>query len=155
MKKFTSKNNVSIYLHPEASHCHRNDLIEEVLNQIVVDGSFIRKTINLGRIIGKDHLVETRPDDEIVFFDRGRGYASRFTLSQEAKDTSLATVIIAQCDASDGPEWNGKHVLITLFEGDPGMPEPYGRNEGNHECIAFWETHALVPTAEERRKMEL
>ena len=81
------------------------------------------------------------------------GYESRMVLGREPEDTSKATTIIAKCGPEDGEEWNGKYVLVTLFEGDPGMPEPYGRNENNQEAIEFWKNHALVPTDDEMKKI--
>lgn len=76
-------------------------------------------------------------------------FKSRMVKNREAEPTSLASVIVAKCDDNDGPEWAGKYVIITLFEGDPGMAEPYGRYENDEACINFWKTHALVPEEEQ------
>ena len=81
----------------------------------------------------------------------GRSQESVFALNREGEDTDKATVVIAKGGPEDG-ELDGKLVLVTLFEGDPGMPEPYGRND-NEECRKFWDTHALVPTTRERLEM--
>ena len=150
-KYYVTKDNIKIFIHPEASHSHRCDLDEEAISKITIGGRpFIRETIDLGRVVGKDHLIETNEQDKIVYLERSnRGYKSRMVLDRQAKDTSLVTAIIAKCGDEDGPEWTGKYVLITLFEGDPGQPEPYGRNAGNTEAIEFWRNHALVPTPEE------
>ncbi len=149
-KVFISKDGVEVFVHPTESHPHRWDLVEEVVRQITIgDRVFVLETIDLGRIIGVDHLVETSEKDEpnIFYKERRKGtnFKSRMVKNRDAEPTSLASVIIAKCDDNDGPEWTGKYVLVTLFEGDPGMSEPYGRYEHDEDCINFWKTHALVP----------
>ena len=74
-------------------------------------------------------------------------------MNREPDETSIVSVVIAKGGPEDGV-YEGKMILVTLFEGSLGMPEPYGRNAGDEACIAFWQTHALVPTDEERRKIE-
>ena len=158
-KFYVSKDGVNIYIHPEASHIHRPDLASEVISKIKIgDEVFLRETVDLGRVIGVDHLVTTTSADEdsIVHFERrpGSGYKSRMVLKRNPKETSKITAVIAKCDDNDGTAWSGKYVVITLFEGEPGMPEPYGRNENNRECVEFWKTHALVPTEDEMQMMQ-
>lgn len=153
---FTTNDNKKVYLHPQASHSHRPELNEEVLSKINIgDNTFIKEVVDLGRVIGKDHLVETTEEDKIVLLDRGRGYPSRMVIGRDPENTTKATVIIAKCGPEDGEEWDDKYVLITLFEGEPGEPEPYGRNENNQNAIEFWKTHALVPTEEEKIRLSL
>ena len=70
MINYSSKNGVKVFIHPEVSCSHRPDLDKEVISKINIDGcSFIRETINLGRVIGKDYLVETEDTDEIVYYN--------------------------------------------------------------------------------------
>ena len=150
MNSYMTKDGVEVVVADGVSHSHRDDLNEEVISKLVAgDQPFIRETISPGRIIGKDHLVERGDDDDLYFHSRnGNEHKSVFALNREAVDTDKATVVIAKGGPEDG-ELEGKMVLVTLFEGDPGMPEPYGRND-TEECRAFWETHALVPTEKER-----
>lgn len=150
MESYMTGDGIEVFSVEGASHSHREDLNSEVISKLTAgDRPFIRETVSLGRNIGKDHLVERRDDDEIYFHSRnGNEHKSVFALNREAEDTDKATVVIAKGGPEDG-ELEGKMVLITLFEGDPGMPEPYGRND-TEECRAFWETHALVPTEKER-----
>lgn len=158
-KFYVSKDGVNVYIHPEASHIHRPDLAFEAISKIKIgDEVFLRETVDLNRVIGVDHLVTTtiQDDGRIVYFERrpGSGYKSRMVLKRKPKDTSKVTAVIAKCDDNDGTAWSGKYVVITLFEGEPGMPEPYGRNENNRECIEFWKTHALVPTEDELQMIQ-
>ena len=153
MRSYITKDGVEVIVADGVSHSHREDLNEEVISKIVVgDQPFVRETISLGRTIGKNHLVERKPGDELYRYARnGRSHGSVFALNREGEDTDKATVVIAKGGPEDG-ELDGKLVLVTLYEGDPGMPEPYGRND-NEECRKFWDTHALVPTARERLEM--
>ena len=141
---------IEVYSHPEG-HPHREDLLEETLKKISVNGaSFVRETVDLGRVIGKDHLVETNSDSVIVYRQRGnRAGLSRMVLNQKADDTSKVTIIICKCDDSE-PEYAGKYVVVTNFEGQPGEREPWDNSlKNNPETLArsqkFWATHALVP----------
>jgi len=146
----TTKDGINIYRHPEG-HPHREDLLAETISMIDTAGSpFIRQTIDLGRVIGKDHLVETDHNSVIVYRKRGNraGY-SRMVLNQPAADTQYVTIVMCRCDDSE-PEFSGKYVVVTLFEGKPGEREPWdksvqGKPEAIARCKAFWATHALVP----------
>lgn len=152
-----SKNNIEIFAHPD-SHPHREDLISEVLSLITLpeDNTFFRATVDLGHIIGKDHLVKTYPGDNIVYLRRGnRAGESRMVL-KEAADTSFVTIICCVCskDETTPDELVGKWVIVTLFEGQPGEREPWDRAcQNNPELKAkseeFWANHALVPTEDE------
>lgn len=148
---YKTKDGIEVHEIRGVSHSHRTDLNEEALGMIEIGGrGFVRDVISFDRIIGHDHLVETKDGDEIARMSRnGNEYETRFVMNKEAEPTDKATVIIAKGGPEDG-DLEGKYILVTLFEGDPGMPEPYGRNEGNPDCISFWENHALVPTPEQR-----
>ena len=144
-----SGDGVPIYNHPEG-HSHRPDLDSETICKININGrDFVKETVNLGRSIGYDHLVKTHYGDEIVFHQRGnRPYKSRMVLNRDATQTENVTIIICKCGKEDG-ELSGKYALVTLFEGEPGMPEPYGFHKDDDGCIQFWKHHALVPTEKE------
>lgn len=51
-----SKNGIEVFSHPEG-HSHRPDLNAEVISKIELptDRTFVRTTVDLGRVIGKDH----------------------------------------------------------------------------------------------------
>lgn len=153
---YKTKDGIEVYEIDGVSHSHRGDLNKEALEMVEIGGrGFVRDVVPFGRTIGVDHLVETKDGDEIATMSRnGNEYETRFVMNKEAEPTDKATVIIAKGGPEDG-DLEGKYILITLFEGDPGMPEPYGRNEGNPECISFWENHALVPTPEQREMIEI
>lgn len=162
---FTSKNGVQVMIHPD-SHPHRMDLVEEVVSLMTVptDGSTIyRETVDLGRVIGVDHLVELKDGCKVyetrrpIFNGDGtiRKYRDGVTpmvLNQEPADTTQMTIVI--CVAREPEEFVGKWVVVTMFEGAQGMPEPWdAKCKDDPELKAasrkFWATHALVPTERE------
>ena len=159
-----SANGIEVFEHPEG-HSHRLDLNEEAISKIElpVDSTFVRTTVNLGRIIGKDHLVETDEHDTIVWLRRGNRPGKSRMVLKEADDTSMVTVVLCVCnEPADNPAsaLNGKWVLVTLFEGKPGEREPFDKAfadsknpEGLKKAKEFWSCHALVPTEEELEKI--
>ena len=161
-----SANGIQVFEHPEG-HSHRPDLDKEVISKIElpVDGTFVRTTVDLGRVIGKDHLVETDKYDTVVWLQRGNRPGKSRMVLKEADDTSMVTVILCVCnEPEDNPAsaLNGKWVLVTLFEGEPGEREPFdrafadGKNpEGLKKAEEFWSCHALVPTEEELAQIEI
>lgn len=153
-KNMKTADGIAVFTHPSESHSHRPDLDAEAVSKISVNGRpFVVETVDLGRVIGVDHLVPVTEEDEIVLYKRGRRpYESRMVLGLEPVETSQVTVIICRAGAEDGPEWDGKYVLVTLFEGQAGRPEPYG-NDDVPENREFWARHALVPTDEELEDM--
>ena len=154
-KTLVTADGIEIFRHPTESHSHRPDLDAEAVSRVSIDGRFfVCETVDFSRTIGFDHLVETTDADEIVLYKRGsRSYESRMVPGRKAEPTSQVTAIICKCGPEDGEEWDGKYVLITLFEGDPGRPEPFGKDDVP-ENRAFWARHALVPTDEEFADMK-
>lgn len=155
----TSINGINVYCHPEG-HSHRPDLDAEAISKIMLpkDNTFFRGTVDLGRVIGKDHLVETEEGDTIVYLQRGNRPGKSRMVLKEADDTSLVTIIACVAREEEGTpaELVGKWILVTLFEGEPGEREPFDHSfknnpEGKAAAEAFWAKHALVPTEEEMK----
>lgn len=161
----TSANGIKVFQHPE-SHSHRPDLDQEVIGRIELptDNTFVRTTVDMGRVIGKDHLVKTNDHDIIVWLQRGNRPGKSRMVLKPADDTSLVTVILCVCnEPEDNPAsvLNGKWILVTLFEGQPGEREPFdrafadGKNpEGLRKAEEFWACHALSPTYEELHMLD-
>lgn len=153
-----TKDGITIYQHATASHSHRPDLDAEAISKIEINNrGFIRETIDMGRIIGVDHLVEVGTQEVCAYLRRGnRPGESKMVLTKEAQPTSFVTIII--CQDRDPGETQGKYCLVTLFEGQPGEREPFDTNiQNNPEALKasqdFWAHHALVPTNEERKQI--
>ena len=159
-----SKNGIAVY---DASsiggHVHQTiaHIIAEVIGKVELTGTFVRTTIDMGRIIGKDHLVCTDDSAEIVMWRRPTGNGtlrageSRMVMNMEAEDTSMVTIIL--CVAHEG-DFNGDWVVVTAFEGKQGEREPWDASlktdEQKRAAADFWACHALVPTDEERKLIE-
>ena len=158
-----TSNGTIVFAHPEA-HPHRLDLAAEAISKMVIpsgpadptDRAQTRhcETIDLGRKIGKNHLVELQPGDATTMFERGdRGYKSHIAIFRKATpETKITSVCI----------WDGEKehwVLWTNFEGEEGLPEPdcerYNQmsEEEQYECDKFWDTHALVLEGKEKEQM--
>jgi len=154
---FKSLNGTNVFAIEEA-HPHRLDIAGEAIAKMVVpvapadpsdrNQTRICETLDLGRVIGKNHLVEVDDNDLTFMWDRGRGYESHMALKETEDETRITTVLF--WDAG-----NTRWVLWTNFEGVEGLPEPGSDryNKGSDEfkalCREFWRTHALVPTEEE------
>ena len=139
-----------IYRHPD-SHSHRPDLDAEAIASVIIPegSSFHRQAVDIGRTIGVDHLVETTEEDEIVYIRRGsRSGESRMVLNRSPKETTKVFVVLCKNNDEADPLF-GEWCLVTLFEGEPGLPEPWSRGGDTEEAKAFWANHALVPTDEE------
>ena len=151
-----TKNGVPVFSHDEA-HPHRMDLAEESIGMLTVpetpadpaDRSQTRhcEVLDMGRVIGKNHLVETDEDDAVFFAKRDdRPYPSRMVLKETADETRLTVVLFYA---------EGKWILWTNYEGEDGLPEVgcdrynNGTPEFQQKCREFWATHALVPNENE------
>lgn len=171
-----SKNNIEVFDHPE-SHLHFDgDLLSEVIGKVNLEGTFHPlETIDMGRIIGEDHLIETDKWSPVLHMARPARYdengdvvsirpgESRMTF-EPAEPTRFISIGLCVCDEENDPNGlNGKWCIFTVFEGKPGEREPWdrafadGKNpEGLQKAIEFWEgtesspAHALSMTKQER-----
>ena len=157
-KSFTSKNGIEVFVHP-TSHIHNEAILEETIANIELptDSGFIRTTIDLGHVIGYDHQVKRREDAKVVMIQRGnRAGLTPIVINQLPEETSLVTFVA--CVDTDPDEFQGKWCVITCFEGEQGMPEPWDRKcENNPElkakCQKHWEENALTGTETEIRQV--
>lgn len=160
-------NGVEIYARANGElHYHRPDLHVEALSKITLpeDRGFVLTTIDMGYVIGIDHLVETTKDDIIVYLRRGnRAGETRMVLNREGNPTTFVTAVLCKGQAGDPdtiPGTEGKWVLATLFEGLPAEKEPWDRAfenadideaaaEAKRGCEEKWAKCALVPAEKE------
>lgn len=130
-----------------SSHIHNgiNDsLLAEAISKLSPEGGFIRTTVDLGRVVGKDNCVATTGAHHIVFARReGRRGLTRFTKSQVAVPTRLISIVISR-DKDNGGRW----TLITAFFGQLAPREPWDQGIQNDAeratSVSFWNSHALV-----------
>lgn len=162
MKLGESKNGVTVYQHP-TSHVHIDKtLVTEVISKLTIEGGYHFETVDMGRVIGNDHLIETSENTPVFYAVRPYSYEplklrngeSRMTWNN-AKPTPYIT--IGLCVDTDPDELQGKWCIFTVFEGKPGEKEPWdrafedGKNpEGLKKAEEFWANHALSCTEQER-----
>lgn len=165
MNSYTSKNGIQVFVHPTGSHPHRFDILGEAISLINIpdDRGYYKETVDLGHIIGFDHLVELNDDAMVyemhrpIFNEDGtikeyRKGTSPMVLNQLPNETSRVTVVM--CVDRDPDELQGKWCIITLFEGEEGEPEPWNDRVKNDpaqlaKSIDFFATHGFVPTERE------
>src|SRR3989344_3963702 len=123
----------------EVSHLHASAEahLAEALTRIDSLGrGQIKKTVDLGRVIGRSNCVSTSEDDEIVFAQRvNRPGLSRFVKNREPKPTSRLTVKLHRLA-------DGKYEVRTAYIGDAGVAEPWDE-DAKADSIPFWSAHAL------------
>lgn len=113
------------------------ELLPEVLGLIDSDGVDFVATVNLERVVGLSHCVETQPGDCVVYRVRGeREWATRFVLDREPEPTSLVTVVLVE------GAWTG-YVLVSAWFGPVVPPEPEDPR-ATPESESFWASHALT-----------
>ncbi len=126
------------------SHVHEG--VREYLNRLFAatdsrNQDFIPRTMDFRSLIGLSTVVDTYPDDEIIFARRpGRKYPSRFVLNRQAQWTPYITAIIGRRGLT--------YDLITAYFGESAPREPWGRERATRLEREFWDTHAFVMGAE-------
>lgn len=140
----TSSNGLIVYYDPVSSHAstHLSDtphlltMVREILQQIEVRDNILAKSFDLGRIVGKQDLVETDKDDRIIYAKRrNRETYTRFCLSRQPIPSSVVTLIIERK--------NNIALLASAWIGPLAPPFPGDENEVP-ESRQFWSRHALA-----------
>ena len=128
------------------SHLHgpvKELLIEAFATIQAQDREVIIEEIDLGRIVGKRHCVETKPDDEIVFARRKhRKGLTRFVIGREPEECSSIVVILKRDEYSD------TYFCLSAYIGTHSEPEPWDAY-ATPESEAFWQTHAMILDADQ------
>ncbi len=123
------------------SHMHSGvaPLLPEALAWIESrDRNVIIEEIDLGRIVGKKHCIETTENDRIIFDQRpGRKGLTRFVLDREPEDCSSVSVILKLDDHAD------IYICLSAYIGTRSEPEPWDAY-ATPESESFWTNHALV-----------
>ena len=123
------------------SHLHGPvaELLPDVFGKIhAQERLMIVEQVELGRIVGKKHCVETREGDQIVFATRvNRKGPTRFVIGREPEDCTSVVVILKLDDYSD------TYVCLTAYIGTYSEPEPWDRYS-TPRSEAFWKHHAMI-----------
>ena len=123
------------------SHLHGPvaEFLEEVFGKIHArDREIIIEQIELGRIVGKRHCVETKKADQIVFATRrNRKGPTRFVIGREPEDCSSVVVVLKLDNYSD------TYVCLSAYIGTYSEPEPWDRY-ATPQSEVFWQRHAMI-----------
>ena len=150
---FVTKNHVEVSLYSEfaahmAAHLDvKMEDIAEAVSKVEYNGAFFMAPIDLGHVVGVNHLIR-RPADEMVQMLRRKGRAGKTpcVFHQVAPATSKLVVGIAHDE--------GKDVVFTAFYGELSPREPWDDSIQNNpellkESKDFWATHALIVTKDQ------
>ena len=126
-------------------HIHKGlePLLPEVLSKVsdtdANSEGLIIKTVDVGRVVGKNNLVKVDSNDKIYYKRRGdRKGKSKMVANRKPEDSSEVTIIMQK-------QSNGGYQLYTIFVGPPAEQEPWDENvRDKQKSIEFWKNHALV-----------
>ena len=133
----------------EPSHLDAHPGIENVIAEVLAkvdlsgpdvanpeEGLFIA-TIDLGRVVGFNHCVETQPGAAVLYEYRGadRTWPTRFVLGRRPTPTKLVTVVLNRAD--------GGYTLTTAWFG-PLAPREAGDPLATAADKEWWDHHALT-----------
>lgn len=149
--QYTTANGRTIFVTPSArhhlaAHPEVSAVLEEAMLRLdPIAGRFLRREVDLGRVLGRSGCVETRPiafDEPALFAQRiGRQKPSRVIVG--APGPECRTVVII---AQPNPKRDG-HNLMTAYVGTLAPREPWDpslRPSEKITSVKFWCRHALV-----------
>lgn len=118
--------------------------VEDALKQITTSGSFIRRTLDMGRTIGVSALCYEPDESKVFYAQRGDRAGMSRMVDREGDQTSQITVVLCQ-DSDHDNRW----TVVTAFPGEQGEREPFDASiqdkpEALARSKAFWATHALA-----------
>ena len=141
--------NYPVYRRTDTPDDHIHDFsdewaIEDAIRQIQTSGTYVRRTMDLGRIVGISALVEEPDESKVYYAPRGKRAGLSRLVDREGTPTSVITVILCQ-DKNNGNRW----TAVSIFPGEQGEREPWDASiQDDPEAIArsksFWATHALA-----------
>ena len=118
--------------------------IEDALRQITTSGTYIRRTMDLGRIVGISALVEEPDESKVYYAPRGKRAGLSRMVDREGTPTSIISVILCH-DKNNDNRW----TAVSIFPGEQGEREPWDESVKDDPAAlarskAFWSTHALA-----------
>lgn len=150
---FVTKNNVEVSIYSEfadhmAAHSDvKMEDIAEAVSKVEYNGAFFMAPVDLGHVVGVDHLIRRPADEEVQILHRkGRAGVTPCVFHQVAPATTKIVVGIAHDDGND--------VVFTAFYGELSPREPWDESiQGNPELLKeskdFWAAHALIVTEDQ------
>jgi hypothetical protein len=117
------------------------DLVREAISGIEINQkvNYLEKEVFFDLPIGECEVVETNPDDKIVFRERkNRKGLSRFVVNRQKEQSNILTIVLKR--AKEDPRFL---TLITAYIDPKAPPEPYDKM-ADEKAKDYWKTHAFV-----------
>ena len=110
------------------------------------ENSYITKTVDLERNLGKTHCVNLNGNEKIYYAQRtGRKTLTKFVEGVEAPDCSCVTIILYKTAPN-------KYKILTGYVGFESTKEPLDPSIKSAEefniAKQFWENHALIASSQ-------
>lgn len=142
-----TKNGYNVYFTEESSHAkthfaHHPKLLRAVKNalpEITAGEASVRVQMDTGEIVGTRDLIETVPEDTIVYALREkRTTYSRFVKNKQPVNSSQIVIDIRKSSPS-----SKNYYLYTAYVGilTPSFP---GGDYLPEQSLKFWSNHALI-----------
>ena len=142
-----TKSDIRVFLNEQSSHAHTHiannpkllSAVKKAIPTIRGEEAVIRVQIDTGGIVGTTDLVETTPEDEVVYAKRvARSVYSRFVKNKQTTPTTTIVIDIRR-DRNSPTDY----YLYTAYIG-PLTPSFPGGNYLPEQSKEFWSTHALA-----------
>lgn len=150
---FVTKNHVEVSLYSEfAAHMAAHpdvkmEDIAEAVSKVEYNGAFFMAPIDLGHVVGVNHLIRRPADEKVQYlYRKSRDGRTPVVFDQTPEPTSKIVVGIAHDD--------GRDVLFTAFYGELSPREPWdeslkGDEAALKESQDFWAQHCLIATSDQ------
>jgi len=129
--------------HPKVL-AHIAEAFEKAVDELKTekDDSFIKKTVDLNKVIGKREAIELKGDEDIYYAQRmGRRTLTKFVRGVEAEDCSCITFIVSKVNEK-------KFRLITAYIGYHAEKEPLDpaikTQEEFNRAKEYWSKTAMI-----------
>ena len=142
-----SKNNISVYLTDDSKHAKTHffhnlkleSAVKAALPHVLINQEMERIQITHFEIIGTSDLIETMPEDEIVYAIR----VARTTYSRFVKNIKPSNTCFFVIDVRRDTKNPDHYFLYTAYVGTlvPSFP---GGDFLPEQSLKFWSNHALA-----------
>ena len=123
---------------------HFNEALTMLLPKIkdIKNGSFIKETVDLNRIIGKREVIELTGNEDIYYAQRkGRKTLTKFVSGVQAQDCSCITFVLSKIN-------DNKFKILTAYIGYMAEKEPLDpsiKNENEFNIAKeYWDKTAMI-----------
>lgn len=152
----TSKNGVKVVYDPIHSHAatHLEDtpglaeLVAEAISGIDLTGQSVATTIDMQKVVGTEDVIETSPDDEVVYGIRKNREDEGLVPFVKKREGTPSSCVAIQLRPVDGETYELLSAWVGKFDLDNDEPFPQSA-AANPNSAQFWNEHAFVYGSQE------